>query len=130
MKIYIAGPMRGISNYNFVSFFLAEAMMTMKGHDVINPAKMDIEEGKAHWNPVEQRINCSPDFTMHDALRRDFLAMCRDREAIVMLSDWNSSEGAKSELHLSKIIGLQAFQYDGDGEFSPLVEVEPCLSSP
>lgn len=116
MKLYLAGPMRGYDNYNFHAFFQAAALLRMKGHDVINPAELDINEKKAGWNPVEKKINCAPDFTMEDALRRDFLAMCQDRDSIVLLPGWSDSKGATAELGLARLIGLEEYEYAGDGE--------------
>lgn len=121
-KIYLAGPMRGCVDYNFRTFYFAEALLTLKGHDVVNPARLDIEEGKAHWNPVEKAIQVAPDFTMKDALRRDFLAMCQDRDTIVLLPDWKESEGAQAELRLAQLIGLRECEYLEDGEFCERME--------
>ncbi len=120
MKIYLAGPMRGHDNYNFEAFFVAEALLEMRGHKVINPARLDIEDGKAAWSPTEGRINAAPDFTIQDALRRDILAMAESCEAIVLLPGWEKSKGAKAELEFARVIGLKEFEYDDAGEICAL----------
>lgn len=120
LKCYVAGPMRNIDDYNFPAFYTAEGLLAMKGHNVINPARMDIEEGKANWSPADGRIVLSPEFTMHNALRRDFQAMCDDRDAIVLLPGWEKSEGANEELKLARLIGLAEYEYIGNGEVKPL----------
>lgn len=111
MKLYLAGPMRGYGNYNFQSFFFAEAMLRMRGHEVENPARMDIEEGKAAWIESENRIAVSKDFTIEDALRRDILAMAQGCEGIVLLPGWEKSEGANKELDFARTIGLLEYLY-------------------
>ena len=50
MKIYIAGPMTGIKDFNFPAFFEAEKQLNKLGHEVYNPAHNDgptIEDRKS-----------------------------------------------------------------------------------
>lgn len=124
MKIYIAGPMRGYRDYNFPAFYIAEGMLAMRGHNVKNPARMDIEEGKAHWSLADGHIVLSPEFSINDALRRDFMAMCKDRETIVLLAGWEQSDGANEELRLARLIGLAEYLYTGGGEIEPLLPLD------
>ncbi len=119
--------MRGKENYNFEAFFVAEALLGMRGHEVVNPARLDLEDNKASWSPTENRINASPDFTIKDALRRDLVAMAKC-EAIAMLSGWHESEGANKELLFASVIGLKQLFYKGDGELEMLI-TEPVNAS-
>ena len=120
MILYLSGPMRGRNDYNFKTFYVAEALLEMKGHKVLSPARLDIDEGQAHWNKAEGRIIVDSEFTMKKALRRDFLVMCQGCEGIVLLPGWPDSEGAKAELELARLIGMEEFEYMGDGEFVEL----------
>lgn len=114
--------MRGKKNYNFKAFFVAEALLGMRGHQVTNPARLDLEEEKASWSPVEKRINLATNFTMEDALRRDIVAMAKN-DAIALLAGWEDSEGANKELHFARTIGLQVFTYNSETEdIEPLPE--------
>lgn len=43
MKVYVAGPMRGIPEFNFPAFNLAAKNLRADGHVVFNPAERDNE---------------------------------------------------------------------------------------
>jgi len=103
MRVYIAGPMTAYrdSNYNFPEFYKAQALLEMIGYTVHNPARMDIESGKAQFAPFEGRIVTAPDFTLADAMRRD-IKVIADCEAIVLLPDWQNSKGAAMELQVAR----------------------------
>ena len=44
MKLYLAGPMRGVPEFNFPAFFRAAAQLEREGHIVFNPAAKDNAE--------------------------------------------------------------------------------------
>lgn len=48
MKIFIAGPMTGIPEYNFPAFFEAQAKLEALGYEVANPADTGVREGWGH----------------------------------------------------------------------------------
>jgi hypothetical protein len=104
-------------NYNFPAFYTAAALLRMKGHVVVSPAEMDIRDGKAWWSPEDGRIVMSPDFIIKDAMQRDVQAIVSEGvEGIVMLPEWEDSEGATDELTVISIMRLRTFEYLGDGE--------------
>ena len=91
MKIYIAGPMTGIENYNRVEFFLMADYLTKNGHTVMNPA------------------NHSEGFTQPEYMHVSF-AMIDVCDAIVLLPGWEKSVGAKFEYHHALSKGKKAFR--------------------
>lgn len=89
-RIYIAGPMTGLPDFNFPAFNLAEAALQAAGWTPVNPASHGIVEG-ADW---------------HDYLRWD-IAMLATCEAIFLLPGWSQSKGVELELHIAKKLGMQ-----------------------
>lgn len=122
--IYLAGPMSKFAaqDYNFPLFFTVAALLRMQGHRVVNPAELDIREGKAEWSPAEGRINLSKHFTMRDAMRRDVLeALLARCDTIVLLPEWQDSEGAKQELQIMRdIFKWEAMEWSAMEKSSPL----------
>ena len=120
MKIYLAGPMRGKPFYNFEEFFRIEQVLITQGHEVVNPARMDVEWLKANmevdddweWDktPEEEFMKICEVFTLDECLKRDIEAITHC-EAIVLMGDWKRSEGANKELNVSKMINIPAFEW-------------------
>lgn len=102
MKVYLAGPMTGLPQFNFPAFDAAEAKLRLLGHDVFNPAQMDRDLG---FDPASSSV--TNEF-LRDALRRDLSAIC-ESDAIAMLSGWEKSGGARIEWMLAVHLGLKIF---------------------
>lgn len=107
--IYIAGPMRGYPYYNFHRFFEIERMLRWRGWNVMNPARMDVED-----YGFDPRVD--PDikhedfgFDYEDCMRRD-LAAIEKCSAIFLLSGWEGSQGANRELAHAKAHGLMVLR--------------------
>ncbi len=116
MKIYIAGPMTGIENWNFPAFFEAERQLLELGHEVINPAHNDgatYEEALASANSGKR----SWDWYM----RRDLtnLITC---DAVCLLPDWRNSKGASLEVEVAKGLDMPLYILR-DGKLAPRVEI-------
>jgi Domain of unknown function (DUF4406) len=111
MKIYLAGPMRGIPEFNFPAFFAATAEMRANGHEVFNPAERDnlrhgtdISKGNATGD--EGLAACEFGFSLREALGSDLAWICSYAEAIVLLPGWRNSRGAKAERAVGIALGL------------------------
>jgi hypothetical protein len=109
--IYIAGPMRGFEDGNFPAFDRQARVLERQGWTVINPAEMDRQEGE----PPNGHMDFDPatDYEdrefMREALERDLVAICRDCTAMYMMSEFETSRGAKAEWHLAKALGLEIY---------------------
>ena len=88
-RVYISGPMTGISESNFPAFHSAAAALRAHGFDAVNPAE----------------INPQTDDDWHTYLRADIKALC-DCDAIALLPGWGDSKGAHLELHIAHRLGL------------------------
>lgn len=118
MKIYLAGPMRGIPEFNFPAFDEAAARGRALGHSMVSPAELDRDhgfnekgmDGKVDANGHNAVVTL--DF-MRGAAWRDFLAIVGPDpttpgvDAIALLPGWEKSKGAAGELALAKWIGLK-----------------------
>ena len=116
MKIYIAGPMSGVQDWNFPAFFEAERQLLELGHEVINPAHNDgatYEEALASANAGKHSWNWY--------MRRDLtnLITC---DAVCLLPDWKSSKGASLEVNVAKSLDMPLYILR-DGVLTPRVEI-------
>ncbi len=88
MKIYIAGPMSGIPNFNRPAFHSEALRLSHQGHVILNPATL-------------------PDGLSQSEYMDICLAMIRCADAIFMLRGWQRSAGAKAELALAEKLNLE-----------------------
>jgi Domain of unknown function (DUF4406) len=100
VKLYLAGPMTGLPDFNFPAFDLAEESLSRSGYTIFNPAQMDRDVG---FDPKSAVVS---EAFLRDALRRDLSAIC-ECDAIAMLPGWEKSGGATVEWTLAKHLGLK-----------------------
>lgn len=99
MKIYLAGPITGMKDYNWEAFQDAEWRLSVEGHTVLNPAKI---------TPME-----NPEAITHKQYIDIGLAMLGCCDAIYLLDGWEFSKGANIE-----------YKYALDNGIKILTEVE------
>lgn len=115
MNIYLAGPMRGIKDFNFPAFFAAAEKLRAEGHSVFNPAERDVEEfGPDRLKTAtgsEEEVSRNLGFSGLTLARKCFLHdthyICTTADAIYVLPGWETSRGAKAERALGEAIGLK-----------------------
>lgn len=99
MKIYLAGPMRGIELFNFPAFDRAAAdLRDCWGHDVFSPAERDRDEG---FDPA----GTLDGFDLHAAMRDDLRYIIDEADAIALLPGWETSTGARLERAVAEATG-------------------------
>ena len=111
MKIYLAGPMRGIPNFNFPAFDHAAAKLRAEGHEVFSPADHDREiNGQeiedANPEGSEDLAALRNGFSIRKAMGADLAWICRHAEAVALLPGWEKSTGATAERAAAVAIGI------------------------
>ena len=101
-KIYIAGPMRGLPDFNYSTFNDWAHILRDFDWDVVNP----VEIGAAYGTP--EQINA--DTALLAAVMAAELHALETCDAIFMLPGWEKSTGARQELAAALRYGLQILQ--------------------
>jgi hypothetical protein len=105
-KIYLAGPMKGIPDYNYPAFAEAAQKLRDEGHEVFSPAEADIEK----WGSKEA---CHAHFdrdrlgALRIALGQDLAYITGHATAIAVLPGWENSKGVAAELATAKALGIE-----------------------
>lgn len=89
MKIYIAGPMSNLPEYNLPAFAAAAEQLLAAGHDPVNPGHRGVIDG----------------YTWRDYMR-DGLSLLLTCEAVALLAGWEASKGAQLEVRVAEALAL------------------------
>ena len=108
MKVYLAGPMSGIPQFNFPAFFAAADRLRAKGHEVFNPAEEDIKRSGNGWweNSDGSHRNLPEGITYRECLRHDLNWILDHAEGIALLPGWEKSKGVAAEHALAVALNL------------------------
>lgn len=113
MRVYLAGPMRGIPEFNFPAFHAAAALLRAEGHVVFNPAEKDVETyGENVTSPtgnertLARKVGKTPLELRREVFLVDTEWICKHADAIALLPRWESSKGATAERALGIALGL------------------------
>ena len=111
MKIYVAGPMRGVPEFNFPAFHAAAAALRALGHEVFSPAERDNERhgvdiSKGNLTGDEDLAAKDYGFDLRVALGEDLAYICAHADTIAMLPGWQNSKGAQAEYATAIALGL------------------------
>lgn len=105
MKIYLAGPMTGLPDYNFPAFDQAAKHLRDLGHAVFNPADNDRENGFDATGLAGHEA-ARLGFSLRNALKQDLSWICDHAEAVAVLDGWHLSKGALTETALARALGI------------------------
>lgn len=90
MRLYIAGPMTGLPDWNYPAFHRAAEHLTEAGYDPINPARVEGREGCTTWL----------------AFMRASLRDIANSDGIATLPGWAASRGASLEVDIARRLQL------------------------
>lgn len=90
MRVYTAGPMTGLPDYNFPAFHEAARRIRAEGHEVHNPA---------------ESFDGATDLPRETYMRFD-IGLILDSDAVAVLPRWQRSKGARLEVAVAVAIGI------------------------
>lgn len=116
MRLYLAGPMSGIEQFNFPAFYEAAERLREGGVDIVSPAEMDAVDGiDEHALASEDGDASKLPKTWAQLLARDVMILGDETAAavdgIVFLPHWYRSRGARLEAYTALLSGKYYF-YD------------------
>lgn len=116
MKLYTAGPMTYIPQYNFPAFDAMAASLRSAGYDVVSPAELDDPADRA---AALASPNGAPQTahqfgkTWGDFLARDVKLLADGGlDGVVVLPGWATSRGARLETFVASLCGLNIYTWD------------------
>lgn len=124
MKLYIAGPMRGIKEFNFPAFDAARDALKDE-HEVLSPADFDRSRGlePRELGETWDWGNTPSFFDLEAAMRHDMTCVF-DCEGLVLLDGWQHSKGAMAELMLARCMRKKIFTLE-EGKLQRRIFIEP-----
>ena len=99
--LYLAGPMRGIKDFNFPAFDVAAAKLRAAGYEVFSPADHD---RSVHGDTLKSETGIDsdvPHFSLRNALKADTSWICDYADGIAILPGADGSLGALAEMALA-----------------------------
>lgn len=128
MKLYLAGPMSGVPEFNRPTFMKVAEFLRLSGHDVISPAELDDEDTLradydyfgGHGVTDRQRAKF---------LKRDLKKLLKC-DALALLPGWQTSSGANTELVVAYAVGIPAYEVRGVDGDNPMLDLNGDLVYP
>ncbi|MBN0040221.1 DUF4406 domain-containing protein [Cellulosimicrobium cellulans] len=105
MRVYVAGPMRRLPEFNFPAFDNAANALRGLGYDVVNPAEHDRDNGFDPAGMTGHEDLTQHGFDLRAALAWDLEQITRC-DAVFLLDGWQQSSGARAEYALAQALGL------------------------
>lgn len=108
---YVAGPMRGIPEFNFPAFFATEEELESRGFDVINPARQGIENGFDPTGMTGNEYLSTVGFDPRKALAWDIEQVTK-ADLVVVLPNYELSRGARAEVAAAEALSVPVIVLD------------------
>lgn len=110
MRVYLAGPMRGIEAFNFPTFAEATAALRRKGHTVFSPAERDLAAGFDPTGMTGNEDLSEHGFDLREALGVDLAYICGYADVVAVLPGWAQSSGATVEVAAAWALGIPVYR--------------------
>jgi nucleoside 2-deoxyribosyltransferase len=109
MNIYLAGPMRGILEFNFPAFADATATLRNLGLEVFSPAERDLDIGFDPTGMTGDEDLAEYGFDLSEALGADLHWITTHADAVIVLPGWERSSGVAAEMATAKALGIPVY---------------------
>jgi hypothetical protein len=96
MRLYLAGPISGIVDFNRPAFECAARVLRAQGHTVVNPFEVSPVMGDP-WA---------------EHMKRDITAMLTCT-GVVRLDNWQQSQGAQLEVYIARALSMRFYCLQG-----------------
>lgn len=118
MKLYIAGPMTGIPQFNIPAFIRVATLLRVWGHEVVSPVEEDSPAVRAAALASETgdlADLAATGETWGDMLARDVKLVADGIEGVVLLTGWQNSRGALLEATVAFLCGKPCYAVSFEG---------------
>lgn len=119
MRIYLAGPMSNLPDFNFRAFRKKTKELRAQGHEVFSPVESDVMNYGCgifkNANGDIAKAEREHGFSLREALARDLIYICHEADAVYLLKGWENSKGASAEHAVAVALGLEIIYERGGG---------------
>lgn len=111
MKLYLAGKMRGVENFNREAFAGAAARLREAGHEVFSPSEHSLKLFGAavrdNADGDEGKMGGDAETIGRTVFNIDLSWICTQADGVALLNGWERSKGAKAEKATGEALGLK-----------------------
>lgn len=106
-RIYLAGKMRGLPEFNKPAFEAAAAKLRAEGHEVFSPVESTIAMyGDVYTGNMTGDESKTP-IDSRRVFAADLEFICKKADAVALLPGWETSKGALAERAAAEALGLE-----------------------
>jgi precorrin-6x reductase len=102
MKVYIAGAISGVKDYNAAEFERVESMLREQGDEPFNPLRNDAKMGVK----PKDCVYGSKGNARRRVLKSDLNYICDHAEKVVVLPNSGKSKGVAAEVATARALGI------------------------
>lgn len=117
MKIYLAGPMKGIKDHNYPAFHREATVLRGMGHEVWCPAEYDVQTGGAGSMSDDSEIQEASGFNLKVAILANYRYIICTAECVALMVGWKNSRGSKAERAVAEQLELIVVEQRLDGSW-------------
>jgi len=98
-KLYLAGPMTGIPEFNHPAFRENARLLRSVGYEVFSPAEHDLDLGiDVAGKTGNETLTDFSAVSIRDVLGDDLDWICREADGLAVLPNWKGSKGTRAEI--------------------------------